>query len=98
MYFNRDEICDADDNPSTMRFIKTLDIGDIIGIEGKLFTTKVGETIMVKDFTILSKSSAIALPKEDNDGNIYDEFNDPELRYRQICVDLIVNPNVRKRC
>ena len=52
---------------------------------------------MVKDFTILSKSlRPLPLPKEDNDGNIYDEFNDPELRYRQRYVDLIVNPNVKE--
>ena len=99
LYFNRDEICDADDKSKYDEvYKKLLDIGDIIGIEGKLFTTKVGEkTIMVKDFTILSKSlRPLPLPKEDNDGNIYDEFNDPELRYRQRYVDLIVNPNVKE--
>ena len=99
LYFNRDEICDADDKSKYNEvYKKLLDIGDIIGIEGKLFTTKVGEkTIMVKDFTILSKSlRPLPLPKEDNDGNIYDEFNDPELRYRQRYVDLIVNPNVKE--
>ena len=99
LYFNRDEICDADDKSKYNNvYKKLLDIGDIIGIEGKLFTTKVGEkTIMVKDFTILSKSlRPLPLPKEDNDGNIYDEFNDPELRYRQRYVDLIVNPNVKE--
>ena len=52
---------------------------------------------MVKNFTILSKSlRPLPLPKEDNEGNIYDEFNDPELRYRQRYVDLIVNPNVKE--
>ena len=99
LYFNRDEICDTDDKSKYNEvYKKLLDIGDIIGIEGKLFTTKVGEkTIMVKDFTILSKSlRPLPLPKEDNDGNIYDEFNDPELRYRQRYVDLIVNPNVKE--
>ena len=99
LYFNRDEICDGDDKSKYNEvYKKLLDIGDIIGIEGKLFTTKVGEkTIMVKDFTILSKSlRPLPLPKEDNDGNIYDEFNDPELRYRQRYVDLIVNPNVKE--
>ena len=99
LYFNRDEICDADDKSKYNEvYKKLLDIGDIIGIKGKLFTTKVGEkTIMVKDFTILSKSlRPLPLPKEDNDGNIYDEFNDPELRYRQRYVDLIVNPSVKE--
>ena len=98
LYFNRDEICDSDDKSKYNEvYKKLLDIGDIIGVEGKLFKTKVGEkTIMVKDFTILSKSlRPLPLPKEDNEGNIYDEFNDPELRYRQRYVDLIVNPNVK---
>ena len=99
LYFNRDEICDSDDKSKYNEvYKKLLDIGDIIGIEGKLFKTKVGEkTIMVKDFTILSKSlRPLPLPKEDNEGNTYDEFNDPELRYRQRYVDLIVNPSVKE--
>ena len=99
LYFNRDEICDSEDKSKYNEvYKKLLDIGDIIGIEGKLFKTKVGEkTVMVKNFTILSKSlRPLPLPKEDNEGNIYDEFNDPELRYRQRYVDLIVNPNVKE--
>ena len=76
---------------------KLLDIGDIIGVEGSLFTTQVGEkTILVKKFTVLSKSlRPLPLPKTDSDGNIYDEFTDPELRYRQRYVDLIVNSHVK---
>ena len=99
LYLNRDEICDSDDKSKYNEvYKKLLDIGDIIGIEGKLFKTKVGEkTIMVKNFTILSKSlRPLPLPKEDNEGNVYDEFNDPELRYRQRYVDLIVNPSVKE--
>ena len=77
---------------------KLLDIGDIIGVEGNLFKTKVGEkTVLVKNFKLLSKSlRPLPLPKEDSEGNLYDEFNDPELRYRQRYVDLIVNSDVKE--
>jgi len=98
VYFNRDEICRGEDKSLYNDvYKKLLDIGDIIGIEGELFTTKVGEkTVMVKDFTLLSKSlRPLPLPKVDAEGNVYDEFSDPELRYRQRYVDLAVNPSVR---
>ena len=98
LYFNRDEICpDEDKSMYNDVYKKLLDIGDIIGIEGSLFTTQVGEkTILVKKFTVLSKSlRPLPLPKTDSDGNIYDEFTDPELRYRQRYVDLIVNSQVK---
>ena len=77
---------------------KLLDIGDIIGIEGTLFTTQVGEkTVQVENFTLLNKTlRPLPLPKTDADGNSYDQFNDPELRYRQRYVDLIVNPKVKE--
>jgi len=77
---------------------KLLDIGDIIGIEGTLFTTQVGQkTVLVKKFTLLSKSlKPLPLPKSDSEGNVFDEFTDPELRYRQRYVDLIVNPNIKE--
>ena len=76
---------------------KLLDIGDIIGIEGILFTTQVGEkTVLVKSFQLLNKTlRPLPLPKTDAEGNIYDEFNDPEMRYRQRYVDLILNPKVK---
>ena len=99
LYFNRDEICSGDDKTSYNElYKKLLDIGDIIGVEGELFKTKVGEkTVLVKNFKLLSKSlRPLPLPKEDSDGNIYDEFNDPELRYRQRYVDLIVNSGVKE--
>ncbi|MFS4468483.1 lysine--tRNA ligase [Maribacter sp. 2210JD10-5] len=99
VYFNRDEICEGEDKTLYNEvYKKLLDIGDIIGIEGTLFTTKVGEkTIMVKNFTMLSKAlKPLPLPKQDAEGNIYDEFNDPELRYRQRYVDLVVNPKVKE--
>ncbi|MDA0757517.1 MAG: lysine--tRNA ligase [Bacteroidetes bacterium] len=99
VYFNRDEICHNDDKTMYNEvYKKLLDIGDIIGIEGTLFTTQVGEkTILVKKFTLLSKSlRPLPLPKSDSEGNVFDEFTDPELRYRQRYVDLIVNPNVKE--
>ena len=98
VYFNRDEICPGDDKSMYNDvYKKLLDIGDIIGIKGNLFTTQVGEkTILVKNFTVLSKSlKPLPLPKTDNDGNIYDEFTDSELRYRQRYVDLIVNSEIK---
>jgi len=99
VYFNRDEICPPDDHTKYNEiFKKLLDLGDIIGIEGELFTTQVGEiTVLVKDYTILCKAlRPLPLPKQDAEGNSYDEFNDPELRYRQRYVDLVVNPHVKE--
>ena len=98
VYFNRDEICAGEDKTLYNEvYKKLLDIGDIIGIEGTLFTTKVGEqTVQVSHFSVLNKTlRPLPLPKTDADGNSYDEFNDPELRYRQRYVDLIVNPKVK---
>lgn len=99
VYFNRDEICTGDDKTLYNDvYKKLLDIGDIIGIEGVLFTTQVGEkTVMVKKFTILSKSlRPLPLPKVDSEGKVFDEFNDPELRYRRRYADLVVNPHVKE--
>ncbi|MEX0995505.1 MAG: lysine--tRNA ligase [Flavobacteriaceae bacterium] len=99
VYFNRDEICpDEDKTLYNDVYKKLLDIGDFIGIEGVLFKTQVGEkTVMVKNFQLLSKSlKPLPLPKTDSEGNIYDEFNDPEMRYRQRYADLVVNPHVKE--
>ncbi|MDC6391114.1 lysine--tRNA ligase [Maribacter sp. PR1] len=99
VYFNRDEICpDEDKTLYNEVYKKLLDIGDIIGIEGELFTTQVGEkTVMVKNFKMLSKAlRPLPLPKQDAEGKVFDEFNDPELRYRQRYVDLVVNPKVKE--
>lgn len=99
VYFNRDEICTGEDKTLYNEvYKKLLDIGDIIGIEGELFTTQVGEkTVMVKNFKMLSKAlRPLPLPKQDSEGKVYDEFNDPELRYRQRYVDLVVNPKVKE--
>ncbi|PHR90399.1 MAG: lysine--tRNA ligase [Leeuwenhoekiella sp.] len=99
VYFNRDEICPGDDKTHYNDvYKKLLDIGDFIGIEGDLFTTQVGEkTVMVKKFTLLSKAlKPLPLPKVDKDGNEFDKFNDPEMRYRQRYADLVVNPKVKE--
>lgn len=99
VYFNRDEICAGEDKTLYNEVYKhLLDIGDIIGVEGELFTTQVGEkTIKVTDFTLLTKTlRPLPQPRTDENGNIYDAFNDPELRYRQRYVDLIVNPHVKQ--
>ncbi len=98
VYFNRDEICPGEDKTLYNEvYKKLLDIGDFIGIEGVLFTTQVGEkTVMVKNFTLLSKAlKPLPLPKKDAEGNTYDEFNDAEMRYRQRYADLAVNPHVK---
>lgn len=98
LYFNRDILCPDDDKTLYNDvYKKLLDIGDIIGVEGKLFTTQVGEkTVEVHKLFVLSKSlRPLPLPKVDADGNTYDAFTDPEQRYRQRYVDLIVNPSVK---
>ena len=99
VYFNRDEICPDEDKVLYNEvYKKLLDIGDFIGVEGELFTTKVGEkTVMVKSFKLLSKAlKPLPLPKTDSEGNTFDEFNNPELRYRQRYADLVVNPKVKE--
>ena len=94
LYLNRDEICSGEDK--TMYndvFKKHLDIGDIIGVEGRVFKTKVGETsVFVKKITLLSKSiKPLPIVKTDSEGVTHDAFKDTELRYRQRSLDLIVN-------
>ena len=99
LYFNRDEICpDEDKSMYNTVFKKLLDIGDFIGVKGYVFTTKVGEiSIHVESFVVLSKTlRPLPLPKTDTDGKIYDAFTDPEKRYRQRYVDLVVNPHVKE--
>ena len=99
VYFNRDEICPTDDKELYNEVYKhLLDIGDIIGVEGELFKTQVGEmTVMVKNFTLLTKTlRPLPFAKIDENGVVHDAFNDPELRYRQRYVDLVVNPEVKE--
>ncbi|MAJ89486.1 MAG: lysine--tRNA ligase [Acidimicrobiaceae bacterium] len=98
IYFNRDILCPTEDKSMYNDvYKKLLDIGDIIGVSGALFTTQVGEkTVQVESLHVLSKSlRPLPLPKTDADGNTYDSFSDPEQRYRMRYVDLIVNPQVK---
>jgi len=98
LYFNRDEICEGEDKELYNNiFKKLLDLGDFIGVEGTLFTTKVGEkTVMVKNFSVLAKSlKPLPIPKV-KDGKTFDAFTDPEMRYRQRYADLVVNPQVKQ--
>jgi lysyl-tRNA synthetase, class II len=98
VYFRRDDLCpDEDKTLYNTVFKKLLDIGDIIGVKGFVFTTQVGEiSIHVTEFKILNKSlKPLPVVKRDDDGKIYDGFTDPEMRYRQRYVDLIVNPEVK---
>ena len=99
LYINRDEVCEGEDKKMYNDvFKKLLDIGDIIGVEGCVFLTKVKEiSIRVKKITVLSKSlRPLPLPKLDGEGNVYDAFTDPEKRYRRRYVDLVVNPDVKE--
>ncbi|MEY4791540.1 MAG: lysine--tRNA ligase [Bacteroidota bacterium] len=98
VYFNRDEICpDEDKTLYNEVFKKLLDLGDFIGIKGQVFKTQVGEiSVNVTEFTLLSKSlRPLPLPKTDAAGVVHDAFTDPELRYRQRYVDLVVNRQVK---
>ena len=99
MYLNRDVLCpDEDKTLYNQVFKKLTDLGDFIGIEGELFTTKVGaQCIRVDKFTFLSKTlRPLPLPKVDEDGKVHDAFNDAELRFRMRYVDLVVNPQVKE--
>lgn len=99
LYINRDEICPGEDKMKYNElFKKLIDLGDFIGVHGELFTTQVGEkSIRVNDFILLSKTlRPLPMPKTDADGHTFDSFTDPELRYRQRYVDLVVNPQVKE--
>lgn len=97
LYFRRDDICPEEDKTKYNRiFKKLLDIGDIIGVKGYAFRTKMGEiSVHVTDFDVLSKSIRPLPIVKEKDGKTYDAFTDPDLRYRQRYVDLIVNPKVK---
>ncbi len=99
IYLNRDEICPGEDKElyNTV-FKKLLDIGDFIGIKGYVFVTQVGEiSVHVEEITVLAKSlRPLPIVKKDEQGNVYDAFVDPELRYRMRYVDLVVNQQVRE--
>jgi len=102
-YVRRDDICPSDDKSFYNTFFKKqLDIGDHIGFTGKVFKTQTGEvSVHVEELTLLAKSVkplpiAKEVEKEDGSKEVYDAFTDPEQRYRQRYVDLIVNPQVRE--
>ena len=97
LYFRRDDLCpDEDKTLYNTVFKKLLDIGDIIGVQGFVFTTQTGEvSVHVQSFKILNKSLRPLPVVREVDGKIYDAFTDPEQRFRQRYVDLIVNPHVK---
>ena len=96
IYAKRDELCPGEDKTMYNSVFKKLDIGDIIGVKGFVFTTQMGEiSIHVKEFTILCKSVCPLPIVKEKDGKVYDAFQDPEQRYRQHYIDLIVNPQVK---
>jgi len=99
IYVARDEVSPGEDKTlyNTV-FKKVLSIGDFIGIKGHVFKTQVGEiSVHVTEFTVLSKAlKPLPLPKTDAEGKVHDAFTDPEQRYRQRYVDLVVNPQVKK--
>jgi len=97
LYFKRDDICPGEDKTMyNTVFKRLLDIGDIIGVKGYVFITQMGEiTIHVREYKLLSKSLRPLPIVKEKDGQVYDAFSDPEQRYRQRYVDLIVNPEIK---
>jgi lysyl-tRNA synthetase class 2 len=97
IYIRRDDVCPGEDKTMyNTVFKRLLDIGDIIGIKGHVFITQMGETtVHVKEFTVLCKSVRPLPVVKEKDGILFDAVTDPEMRYRQRYVDLIVNPHVR---
>ena len=98
VYIQRDTICpDENKDLYNVVFKKLLDLGDFVGVRGYVFRTKTGEiSVHVSEMTLLSKSlKPLPIVKTDAEGNVFDSFDDPELRYRQRYVDLIVNQGVK---
>lgn len=97
IYVNRDEISNGEDKTMyNTVWKKLLDIGDIIGVKGFAFITKTGQlSVHVKELTLLSKSLRVLPIVKEKDGEVFDAFSDPEMKYRQRYIDLIVNPSVR---
>lgn len=99
IYLKRDDLCpDEDKTLYNTVFKKLLDLGDFIGVKGYMFTTQTGEiSLHVTDLKVLAKSlRPLPVVRRDEEGNIYDAFTDPELRYRQRYVDLTVNPGFKQ--
>lgn len=97
VYITRDDICPGEDKDIYNKFFKKLlDLGDFIGVRGFVFRTQTGEiSVHAEEITLLSKSLRPLPIVKEKDGEVYDGFSDPEMRYRQRYVDLIVNPNVK---
>ncbi|MFN4286722.1 MAG: lysine--tRNA ligase [Lacibacter sp.] len=98
IYVRRDDICPGDDKTlyDTV-FKKLLDIGDIIGVKGFVFTTKTGEiSLHVQELTLLTKALKPLPVVKEADGQVYDAVTDPEFKYRQRYADLIINPQVKE--
>ena len=99
LYVSRDDIAPGEDKSMyNTLFKKLIDLGDFIGVKGFVFKTKTGEiSVHVKELTFLGKSlRPLPTPKRDDEGHVYDEFKDPELRYRMRYVDLTVNPQFKE--
>lgn len=99
LYVRRDDICPGEDKNMYNKVVKKLlDLGDFVGVKGYVFRTKMGEiSVHVTDLTFLGKTlRTLPVVKTDEEGNVYDKFDDPELRYRQRYVDLTVNSDVKK--
>ncbi len=99
IYMKRDELCPGEDKSFyNLVFKKYMDLGDIVGVNGYVFTTQTGEiTVHVQELTLLCKSlKPLPIVKADAEGKVHDAFSDPELRYRQRYVDLIVNEGVKE--
>jgi lysyl-tRNA synthetase class 2 len=97
-YVKRDDLCPGEDKTLFDEVVKKADLGDIIGVEGYMFTTKTGElSVHTRSVTLLAKSlKPLPVVKRDEQGNVFDEVTDPEFRYRQRYADLIINPSVRE--
>ncbi len=97
VYVTRDDICPEDDKTLYNTFFKKLlDLGDFVGVKGFVFRTQTGEiSVHARELVLLSKSLKPLPVVKEKDGVTYDAFNDPELRYRQRYVDLLVNPGVK---
>ncbi len=98
LYVKRDDVCEGEDKSFFDKVIKHLvDLGDIIGVTGFVFRTKMGEiSVHAQSFTLLTKSlKPLPVVKRDEEGNVFDAVTDPEFRYRQRYADLIINPDVK---
>jgi lysyl-tRNA synthetase, class II len=98
LYVKRDDVCPEENKALFDEVVKRIDLGDIIGAEGYMFTTKTGEdSVHTSNIKMLSKClKPLPVVKRDDEGNVFDEVTDPEFKYRQRYADLIVNPQVKE--